>query len=164
MSINSRMIPVTLGILTLALTPLTSAANGAERYLWSTTPEDPIIDYSDCTEEEVAWVVSVRETFLAKENRAGQGHYMDHWLFEGTVEGLTTGYLWKTKGIVQVTGTYSLDNTLNGGEALLENAYMKPMSPGAPRIRLDVKSIFRYNANGDLSADRFVYTYHCMDN
>jgi len=159
----SRIIALTISVLTLSLAPLAANAGGVEHFEWSTNDlPEPLIDYSDCTDEEVLWVVTVREGFKSKENPAGQGHYMDHWVFEGTVEGLTTGYIWKTKGIVQVTGTYSLDNTLNGGEAWLENAALKPITPDAPRVRLDVKSTWRYNANGDLVADRFVYTYHCV--
>lgn len=153
-------------VVTLAITqPLhASPSQGAEHFEWSTmSPEEPIVDYSDCTDEVVYWLVDVSEVFLDKDSPGGQGHFLDHWLFEGTVEGQTTGYVWSTKGIVDVSGTYS-GNNLTGKYGQVENALLKPLTPGAPRVRLDVDIVTQYNAAGELVVDRLNYVYHCVGN
>lgn len=145
----------------LAGTLAAGAANaGAEHFEW------PIVvqDYNDCTDEAVEWVATVNETFFTNTTPSGQGHVMDHWVFEGTVEGLSTGYLWHTKGIVQVSDNYSLENSLTSISGSIENGLLKPMTEGAPRVRLDVDFKMAYNANGELVVDRFNYLYHCVGN
>lgn len=138
--------------------PVSTALAGADRTEW----QADILDYSDCTDEWVVWNASVNETMLDHVTPSGQGHFLDHWLFEGTVTGESSGFVWSTKGVVKITETYSLDNSLTGGFGLLENALMKPMTPGAPRVRLDVDIRVAFNAAGELVVDRFNYTYHCV--
>jgi hypothetical protein len=137
---------------------ITTAQAGAEHSVW------PIVvdDYSDCTEEPVVWTAEVRQVFLHKVTPSGQTLTVDKWNFEGTVEGLNTGYVWNTKGVVNLRETYALDNSLTGGFGLLERAILHPVTPGAPRMRLDVHINFRFNAAGEMVVERTDYTYHCV--
>jgi len=164
MKSSALLILATMAALAMSQIPPASASEGAQHFEWSTiSPYDPIPDYSDCTDEVVLWLVDVSEVFLGKDSPGGQGHFLDHWLFEGTVEGQTTGYVWSTKGIVNVSGTYSGKN-LTGKIGQIENALLKPVTPGAPRMRLDVNIATQYNAAGELVVDHFNYVYHCVGN
>ena len=130
---------------------------GAEHFEFPLT----LLDYNDCTEEVVEWDVIIKEVFFTHEVPSGQGLFRDKWLWEGTVEGLDSGYLWSSKGIASVVETYSLGNSLTGGFLLVENSALKPITPDAPAIKLDVKIRTAFNANGDLVVDRVTYTYDC---
>jgi hypothetical protein len=57
--------------------------------------------------------------------------------------------------------TYSLEKTLTGGFILIENAILKPVTPEAPKIKLDVNIKFAFNAHGELVVEREKYTYYC---
>lgn len=145
----------------LAAIILTGAAPlswaGAEHYEFPLT----LLDYNDCTEELVEWNAIIKEVFIAHETPSGQGLFRDKWLWEGTVEGLDSGYLWSSKGIASVVENYALENSLTGGFLLVENSVLKPITPDAPAIKLDVKIRTAFNANGDLVVDRVTYTYDC---
>ena len=119
------------------------------------------LDWNDCTEEEVAWDVLIREVVLGKETPSGQGMFMDQWFWDGTVEGLTTGYIWTSKGQAPYVERYSLNNSLTGGFFAIENSILQPVTPGAPRIMLDVMFRLVFNAQSDLVVDQASYTYDC---
>lgn len=120
-----------------------------------------LLDYNDCTGEEVLWDVVVKEIFHAYETPSGQAHILSKWLWEGTVEGLDSGHIWMSKGVSPYVERFSLENSLTGGFVLIENSILKPVTPGAPRIKLDVNIRLAFNANGDLVVDRATYTYDC---
>lgn len=120
-----------------------------------------VLDYNDCTGEEVLWTVVIREVLLDQQNPAGQGQFLSFWLWEGIVEGQQTGYVWTTKGQSPYVETYSLENSLTGGFIQIENSVLQPASPGAPRIKLDVNLELRFNADGELVVERATYTYDC---
>lgn len=157
----TRLILVTTGALTMALSPLSVLAQGAEHIDWSISG---LFDYNDCTDEVVEWVLDVQTVQLANETGSGQGVYMDHSLFEGSIYGQTTGFEWKSKGLFLVKEIYALDNSLTGVFVWVENAYARPITPDAPRMRLDVKVHSVFNANGELVVDSFEYVYHCLGN
>ena len=48
--------------------------------------------------KSVLWTVNVRQTILDKQSPSSQGLYLDNWAFEGILEGLSSGYIWTTKG------------------------------------------------------------------
>jgi hypothetical protein len=151
-----KLVLISLLITGISIPP---ALAGAERSEWPFITED----YNDCTDELVIWDALVTETFLYNETPSGQVLIRDHWRFKGTVEGVTTGFLWKTKGIVSLTERFGLNNSQTGGFALIENALMRPQTPDAPTIRLDVNIRFAFNAHGELVVDRANYTYTCLD-
>jgi len=145
--------------LALGLTA-TLAIAGAERSEWHAV----VPDYADCVDEDVIWDADVREVVLEKVTPSGQAMFLDHWNFAGTVTGVTSGYQWTTRGVVQVNETYSLDNSLTGKSLWLENALLKSQNPGVPDMRLDVRGHMTFNASGELVLDSFQYTYHCVAN
>lgn len=153
---------ILMGTLILLITvglyiPLAFA--GAEHYEWAFVTED----WNDCTDEVVTWDALVHQTLHINETPSGQVLFREHWRFEGTVEGQTTGYLWFTKGMVSLTDRTSLNNSLTGSFGLIENALMRPLTPDTPTIRLDVNIKFAFNAAGDQVVERFNYTYACLD-
>ena len=76
--------------------------------------------------------------------------------------GHVTKYEWYTKGILQAVDRYSLNGDLVGGSMSLENSILKPLTPGAPRILLDVFIQTAFNANGDQVVDKFTYALNCL--
>lgn len=138
----------------------TRAFAGAEVTEWHVV----VPDYADCVDEDVIWDADVREVILEKETPSGQTLFMDHWNFVGTVTGVSSGYQWTTRGVVQINDTYSLNNSLTGKSLWLENALLKSQNPGVPDMRLDVRSHMTFNASGELVVDSFHYTYHCVGN
>jgi len=144
---------VTLGVY------IQPALAGAVHSEWPFITED----YNDCTGEEVLWDAIVRQTVNYVETKSGQVNYREHWRFEGTVEGLETGYLWSTKGMVSLIDRVSLDNNLTGGFGLVENALMRPLTADTPTVRLDVNIKTAFNAAGELVVDNVTYVYTCLD-
>ena len=134
-----------------------SAFAGAQHSEWDIV----VTDYMDCTGEWVTWNGTVRETTLSKVTPSGQAMSMTHWNFTAEVTS-DSGYVWTTKGIVQLNDTYSLDNSLTGKSGWIENAILKSQTPGVPDVRLDVRMHMVYNAAGELVVDRFEYFYHCI--
>lgn len=122
-----------------------------------------VVDYNDCTGEEVLWVAEVTQTFQYNESASGQVLMHDFWRFEGTVEGQTTGYVWYAKGISSYMERFGLNGQLTGGWALIERAPMRPLTPGAPAIMLNVNMKFAYNAAGELVVERVDYSYVCKN-
>ena len=120
-------------------------------------------DYNDCTDEMVDWVANVHVTLNEVITPSGQLFYREHWRFEGTVEGQTTGYLWSTKGMASITDRWSLNNNLTGSFAVIENALMRPLTPDTPTIKLDVNMKFAFNAVGEQVVDRVSYVYTCLN-
>jgi hypothetical protein len=160
MKLMHRITVVILGLVFAVLGTFSQARAGAlvEEFYFET------LDYNDCTAEVVMWYADVHSTSLGHETPIGQGMFRDNWVFKAVLEGLDSGYMWTTKGTSHYIETYSLDNNLTGGWMLVENAILKPATPGAPRVRLDAKIHFAYNADGDLVVERDNYTYHCMGN
>ena len=158
MNIIGRTAVVMFVLLAALTVPAQPAQAGAEHFEWPFA----VLDYSDCTAEEVFWQAIVRQTLLINETPSGQVLILDNWGFEGTVEGLSSGYIWSTKGRANYHETFSLNNSLTGGFALLENAILKPITPGAPRVKLDVLIRFAFNAHGDPVVERVIYTYNCV--
>ena len=145
-------------LITIGLyTPLAFA--GAEHSEWAFVTED----WNDCTAEWVTWDAVIRETFHLNETPGGKILVRDHWRFKGTVEGLTTGFLWSTKGMASIIERISLNNTQTGGFAVIENALMRPLTPDTPTVRLDVNIKFAFNASGEQVVDRVNYIYTCLD-
>ena len=120
-----------------------------------------IVDWNDCTGEEVLWDVLIREVAMGKEAPSGQGTFRSVWVWDGTVEGLSTGYVWTSKGTSPYVERYSLENSLTGGFFVIENSVLHPVTPEAPRIKLEVMIRMVYNAHGDLVVDQATYTYDC---
>jgi hypothetical protein len=116
---------VTIGALALLGVSIQSAQAGAEHY------EFPfeVLDYNDCTGEDVYWTAVISETLLINETPSGQVVIMDHWSWEATIEGLSTGYEWFTKGVSPYVETFSTDGSLTGGNFWIENSMMQPMRP-----------------------------------
>ena len=131
---------------------------GAEHSEWSFTVDD----WNNCTDEVVIWDAVIQETFHYNETPSGQVLVMDHWRFEGTVEGVDSGYLWSTKGVSPYTERFSLNNSLAGGFMLIENALMRPLTPDTPAIRLNVNIRLAFNASGELVVERVNYDYTCL--
>lgn len=121
-----------------------------------------IEDYIDCTGEAGTWDIMVSEVTLQNETPSGKGHFMWHAWWEGTLTGHDTGYEWYTKGILQVVDRYALNGDPVGGSMQMENSILKPLTPGAPRILLDVHMKTTYNAHGDLVVDKFTYALNCL--
>ncbi|MDH4001359.1 MAG: hypothetical protein OEU52_08855 [Xanthomonadales bacterium] len=119
-------------------------------------------DYINCTDEPGTWEFMVSEVTLDHVTPSGKGHFMWHAWWEGTLVGHETGYEWYTKGILQSVQRYSLNGDLVGGQMTLENSILKPLTPGAPRILLDVFIQSSYNANGDMVVDKFTYALNCL--
>ena len=132
---------------------------GAEHFEWSFEGDD----WNDCTDEWVTWVANVRQTVNEKETPSGQYLFREHWRFEGTVKGQSTDYLWSTKGIASIIERESLNNSLTGGFALVENALMRPLTPDTPTIRLDVNIKLAFNAAGEQVVEHVTYVYTCLD-
>jgi hypothetical protein len=147
-----------IGLITFGIC-IPPALAGAEHSEWPFVTED----YNDCTDEDVVWVANVHQTVNMVETPSGQVFFREHWRFEGTVEGLTTGYLWSTKGMVSITDRLSLNNNLTGSFAVIENALMRPLTPDAPTIRLDVNMKFAFNAIGEQVVERVNYVYTCLN-
>jgi len=118
-------------------------------------------DYNNCTDEMQAWDAVVRQVEMSRETPSGRGVYVNIWVWEGTVEGLESGYVWRSRGTAPYVERYALDGSPAGGFFVLENSVLHPVTAGAPRIRLDVVFRMAYNANGDLVVDQAGYTYHC---
>jgi len=123
-----------------------------------------VYDYNDCTDEEVFWDAVIYEVIVDKVTPSGQGLFVDNWRWEATIEGLTSGYIWESRGVAPFVQTYSLDNSLTGGLLAIEKSILKPQSPGAPRILLDAYVRLQYNANGELVVNSAHYTYSCLGN
>lgn len=121
-------------------------------------------EYIDCTDEEGTWDIMVSDVMLDHATPSGKGHFMWHAKWEGTLVGHSTGYEWYTKGILQIVDRYSLNGDLVGGFMQVENSILKPLTPDAPRILLDVYMKTTYNANGDLVVDKFNYALTCLGN
>jgi len=121
-------------------------------------------EYIDCTDEEGTWEIAVSEVTLDHATPSDKGHFMWHAMWEGSLYGEGTGYEWYTRGILQVIERYSVDGDPVGGYMQVENSILKPMSPGAPRILLDVFFQTTYNANGELVVDKFNYALTCLGN
>ena len=119
------------------------------------------VDYNNCTDEFQYWDATVRSVELSKETPSGRGVYVNVWVWEGTVEGMDSGYQWTSKGTSPYVERYALDGSPAGGYFALENSVLHPLTPGAPKIRLDVELRLAYNANGDVVVDKYSYTYHC---
>jgi hypothetical protein len=135
---------------------------GAEHYSY----DDAWVvdDYINCTDEEGTWEFMVSEVTLDHTTPSGKGHFMWHAWWEGTLVGHDSDYEWYTKGILQSVQRYSINGDLVGGEMTLENSILKPLTPGAPRILLDVFIQTSYNAKGDLVIDKFAYALNCLGN
>jgi hypothetical protein len=121
-----------------------------------------IDDFIDCTDEEGVWEIMVSEVTLGHETPSGKGHFVWHAMWEGSLTGNSTGYEWYTKGILQEVDRYSLNGDLVGGSLQLENSIIRPVSPGAPRMLLDVFIQTSFNANGDMVVDKFNYAINCL--
>ncbi len=121
-----------------------------------------IEDYIDCTDELGTWEIMVSEVTLDHVTPSGKGHFMWHAMWEGSLVGHVTKYEWYTKGILQAVDRYSLNGDLVGGSMTLENSILKPLTPGAPRILLDVFIQTTFNANGDQVVDKFTYALNCL--
>lgn len=121
-------------------------------------------EYIDCTDEGGTWNIMVSEVILDHATPSGKGHYMWHAMWEGTLTGEDTGYEWYTKGILQVIDRYSLNGDLVGAYLQVENSILKPVTPGASRILLDVFIQTTFNANGDVVVDKFTYALTCLGN
>ena len=151
-----------LGTLTLSIAVLLgmdTAEARAEHSEWAFE----VLDYNDCTGEDVLWKANIYETLQYNESASGRVVLHDLWRFQGTVEGQATGYIWAVKGISSYRENYGLDGQLTGGWALVEKAPMRPMTPGAPDIMLDVNMKFAYNALGELVVERTDYNYFCRN-
>ena len=118
-------------------------------------------DYNNCTDEIQDWDVLIREVVVWRQTPSGQWVYVNMWIWDGTVEGQDSGYLWSSRGTAPYVERYALDGSLAGGFFVLENSVLHPLTQGAPRIRLDVEIRTTFNANGDLVVDQANYTYHC---
>lgn len=119
-------------------------------------------EYIDCTDEGGTWNIMVSEVILDHATPSNRGHYMWHAMWEGTLTGEDTGHEWYTKGILQVMNRYSLDGDPVGAYLQIENSILKPLTPGASRILLDVFIQTTFNANGDLVVDKFTYALTCL--
>jgi hypothetical protein len=157
MKLKKRVMVAATTAILLLVTAAPATWAGAEHYEFPFT----VVDYNDCTGEWVAWDVVISEVLQAHETPSGRGVFVDVWLWRGTVEGLSSGYLWTTKGTSPYVERYALDGSPAGGFFWLENSVLKPASPGAPRIKLDVDVRMAYNANGEIVVDQFNYTYDC---
>ena len=158
MKFMTLMKMVALGSALVVVSTYSEARGGAEHHEWPFQ----VIDYNDCTDEEVLWTVNVRQTILDKQSPSGRGLYLDNWTFEGILEGVDSGYIWTTKGRANYVETYSLEKSQTGGFVLIENSILKPVTSGAPRIKLDVKIRLTYNADGEPVVDRARYVYKCV--
>lgn len=121
-----------------------------------------IDDYIDCTDEAGTWNIMVSDVTLDHTTPSGKGHFMWHAMWEGYLVGHDTNHEWYTKGILQVIDRYSLDGDLVGGHMQVENSILKPLTPDAPRILLDVFMKTTFNANGELVVDKFTYALNCL--
>jgi hypothetical protein len=151
---------VALGVMTATLTliaTITAAWAGAVVSEFELTTED----YNNCTDEMQSWDVVIRQVEIARETPSGRGVYVNVWVWDGTVEGQKSGYLWESKGTAPYVERYALDGSPAGGLFILENSVLHPVTPGAPKIRLDVEFRMAYNANGDLVVYQDNYIYHC---
>ena len=142
----------------LILGAINAVQAGAEHYQWQFDG----VDYNNCTEELVTWDAWVRQTVNIKETPSGKVLFFDHWVWDGTIYGHDSGYEWSSKGVVNYMERFSTNGDLVGGFMLLENSVLKPLTPGAPRIKLDVHIRMAFNANGDLVVDRVNYSYNCL--
>jgi len=149
---NALIILMTIGL----YTPLAFA--GVERSELVFT----VVDWNNCTDEDVIWDMVIQETFHYNETPSGQVLIMDHWRFKGTVEGVHSDNRWSTKGVSPYIERFSLNNSLAGGFVLIENALMRPLTPDTPTIRLGVNISLVFNASGELVVDRFNYDYTCL--
>ena len=119
-------------------------------------------EYIDCTDEGGTWYIWVSEVVLDHATPSGNGHFMWHANWEGTLMSEDSGNEWYTKGILQLIDRYSLDGDPVGGFFQVENSILKPLTPGAPRMLLDVFIQTTFNANGDLVVDKFTYALTCL--
>lgn len=119
-------------------------------------------EYIDCTDEGGTWDIMVSEAILDHATPSGKGHYMWHAMWEGTLMGEDSGHEWYTKGILQVVERYSLNGDPVGAYLQVENSILKPLTPGAPRILLDVFIQTTFNAKGDQVVDKFTYALTCL--
>jgi len=143
-------------VLTCAFFSVPAAMAGVEHMEFDIVVDD----YADCTDEIVHWDGSVIATIQSKETPSGKTLYFEHWRFEAEVTGLSTGYVWDASGMSHYQEHSGITET--GGWMLVENAIMKAVTPGAPRVKLDVLIKMAYNANGDLVVDRNIYEYNCI--
>ncbi len=118
-------------------------------------------DYNNCMEENQTWDATVRQVELARVTPSGRVVYVNIWVWNGTVEGDDSGYVWTSRGTAPLVDRSALDGSPAGGFFVLENSVLHPLTEGAPRIRLDVELRLAFNANGDIVVDRASYTYHC---
>jgi len=150
---------------TLAATTAALALTGAAPAAWAGAVVSEIDfateDYNNCTDEWQSWDAVIKQVELSRETPSGRGVYVNIWVWEGTVEGLDSGYLWRSRGTAPYVERYALDGSPAGGYFVLENSVLHPVTPGAPKIRLDVEFRTAFNANGDIVIDKASYTYHC---
>jgi hypothetical protein len=145
----------------MAVLALNLAASAAWAGAVVTEFEFTTEDYNNCTDEMQTWDVVIKQVELSGETPGGRGLYASMWVWNGTVEGQDTGYLWRSAGTSPYMERYALDGSSAGGYFVLENSVMHPLTSGAPRVRLDVVYRMAFNANGDLVVDQAEYTYHC---
>ena len=146
------------GLLVLGLAPdVQGGAVHQGPYQWVIPGE-----YIDCTDEGGTWDIMVSEVILDHATPSGNGHFMWHAMWEGLLTGEDTGSEWYTKGILQVVDRYSLDGDPVGAYLQVENSILKPLTPGAPRILLDVFIQTTFSANGNLVVDKFTYALTCL--
>ena len=98
---------------------------------------------------------------MGKETPGGQGNFASIWVWDETVERLSSGYVWTSRAQSPYVERYSLENSLTGGFFVIENSILHPVTPEAPRIKLDVMIRLVYNAQGDLVVDQATYSYDC---
>ena len=140
----------------MALSAFAGDSNGIEfiedAYTWEV--------YVPCLNETVFESGVIRIAYHEFQTPSGTVHVVGNWKVTSFWTGLNSGYEWVGQG-----NSPGQDNgKLDKGEVhqFVSNYQMKPLSSGAPRVKVQFRFKVTVNANGELVVDRFDESFHCL--
>jgi hypothetical protein len=163
---NIRALAISACVLLLGMSSSVNAGNevifGPERTVISPFVVD---DYNDCTGEVVRWNAVLTSFDFVHVSGNGDNqkfHVVSHFQWTAMITGLTTDYVWETNGGGKDTVKYDPSDGLPFKEIFIENSVLKPVTPGAPRIRFHALIRVRVDGDGNLLTESVDYEYHCI--
>ena len=152
---------LTVLALGLLLGPMAlSAFAGDSRGIEFTEVKDSWKPYVPCLNEEVFDSFVFRLAYHEFETPSGNVHIVGIWKVTSYWTGVNSGWEWIGRGNSPGAENYKLDK----GEVVqfVSNYLYKPLSSGAPRVKVQFRLKLTVNANGELVVDRFDESFRCL--
>ncbi len=155
---NRLLAIITMGLLagTIALPAVAGDSRGIDfievRDAWET--------YVPCLNEAVFDSYVYRLAYQEFETPSGNVHVVGNWKVESFWTGLNSGWEWVGRGNSPGGDHIKLDKGMVA--QFVSNYQYKPLSSGAPRVKVQFRFKLTVNANGEVVVERFDGSFRCL--